>query len=213
MSYLKQLQEHYKAVRARIQANALPEEKAPLRLTHDLSEPEQKPEKPPRAGLSPEGADANLVTEALRQANPEWIGGNHSQAIKIAQEMVGAPKLPPLPGLNLNETGAVRWMRILHAVAAHHDVCVNEIMSASRKKHIINARFEVFYRLRVDLNFSYTKIASLMKRDHTTVLHGVHKVKESLLDVLSRTHDDDGSFAVNHLTASGTHSGQSVASP
>lgn len=213
MSYLKELQDHYKAVRARINANALPEPKAPLRLTHDLSPKEEEPPRVPRAGLAPEGADASLVTEALRQSNPEWIGGNHAQAIKIAEEMVGAPKLPPLPGLNLNEPGSVRWMRVLHAVAAHHDVCAKEILGKSRKRHVVNARFEVFYRLRVDLNYSYPKIAMLMKRDHTSVLHAVHKVKENLLDGIKRSADDVCSFAGNHLTAGETHNGQSVGFP
>lgn len=130
----------------------------------------------------PEGADARLVTEALRQSNPEWIGGNHSQAIKIAHEMASAPRLPPLPGLVLNEIGAVRWMRVLHAVAKHHNVDASEITGLSRKRHVLQARFEVFYRLRIELNMSYTKISQLMKKDHTTVLHGVNRMRRMLLD-------------------------------
>ncbi len=203
MSYLKDLQDHYKAVRARMQASAKPVMKALPKPMPALSVEEEEPLKPPRAGLAPEGADAALVTEALKQANPDWIGGNHSQAIKIATEMAGAPKLPPLPGLVMNEVGAIRWLRVLHAVAAYHEIDPSEILSVSRKKHIINARFEVFYRLRMDLNFSYPKIAKLMNKDHTTVLHGVKRMRQMILDGLVQRMEDDASLSVTHPTDSG----------
>jgi len=191
MSYLKELQEHYKAVKARLNANVPPPVKALPKPTPDLSvkvEPLSPPSLP-RAGLVPEDAEGRLVTEALREANPYWIGGNHAQAIRIAEQMVSAPRLPPLPGLVLNEVGAIRWMRVLRAVAAHHKISPSEITGKSRKRHVIKARFEVFYRLRVDLNFSYPKISQLMKKDHSTVLHGVNKVRQMLLDRRERSGD------------------------
>ena len=210
MSYLKELQDHYKAVKARLRANALPEVKLLPKPMPALLEREEQ-SSPPKAGLVPEGAEGKLVTEALRQANPEWIGGNHAQAIKIAKEMANTPKLPPLPGLVLNEIGAIRWMRVLHAVAAHHRVDPSEIMGSCRKRHVTQARFEVFYRLRVDLNLSYSKIAGLMKKDHTTIMHGVNKMREMLLDDLC-AESDDGLLASKHPLASETHN-QSVGNP
>lgn len=187
MSYLKELQDHYKAVRARINANALKPVKLLPKPTPDLQErAEVFP--PPRAGLVPENAEGDLVTEALRQVNPEWIGGNHAQAMRIAEEMASSPRLPPIPGLVLNEIGAIRWMRVLHAVAAHHKIGPSEITGTSRRRHVIKARFEVFYRMRVDLNMSYTKISQLMKKDHSTIMHGVNKVRKMLLD---RRHGSD----------------------
>ena len=210
MSYLKELQDHYKAVKARLRANALPEVKLLPKPMPALLEREEQ-SSPPKAGLVPEGAEGKLVTEALRQANPEWIGGNHAQAIKIAKEMANAPKLPPLPGLVLNEIGAIRWMRVLHAVAAHHRVDPSEIMGSCRKRHVTQARFEVFYRLRVDLNLSYSKIAGLMKKDHTTIMHGVNKMREMLLDDLC-AESDDGMLASNPPFASNTNN-QSVGNP
>lgn len=181
MSYLKELQDHYKAVRARLRANAIPEVKALPPPTPDLLKKEELSNQP-KAGLVPEGAEKRIVAEALKQANPYWIGGNHTQAIKIAEEMATAPRLPPLPGLVLDEIGAIRWMRVLHAVAKHHNVDASEITGTCRKRHVAQARFEVFYRLRVDLNLSYTKISQLMKKDHTTVLHGVNRMRRMLLD-------------------------------
>lgn len=199
MSYLKELQDRYRVARERMQANAKPERKA-LPKSMPASQAEEKPSSQPRAGLAPEGADNALVTEALRHANPEWIGGNHAQAIKIAKEMASAPKLPPLPGLVLNEIGSSRWLRVLHAVAAYHEIDPSEILSTSRKRHVTNARFEVFYRLRVDLNFSYPKIAKLMKKDHTTVLHGVARMRQMVLDGIVQRDNDNCSSLVTHLT-------------
>lgn len=181
MSYLKELQDHYKAVKARLNVGPPKPMKLLPKPMPELSV-KVEPSKPPRAGLVPEDAEGRLVTEALREANPYWIGGNHAQAIKIAEQMVSAPRLPPIPGLVLNEIGAIRWMRVLHAVAAHHKISPSEITGTSRRRHVIKARFEVFYRMRVDLNMSYTKISQFMKKDHSTVMHGVNKVRKMLLD-------------------------------
>lgn len=214
MTYAQQLREHYKAVKERLRANAIKPAKALPPPTPDLLVESAARCAPEEAGLFPKSAERSLVSDALREVNTSWIGGNYAQAIKIAEEMADAPKLPPLPGLNLSEPGGVRWLRILHAVAAHHEVNVKDILSGSRKKHVINARFEVFYRLRVDLNFSYMKIGTLMKRDHSSVMHGVYKVKESLLDAQNKKTDDERPFAVNHPTVSGSHTNsQSAVNP
>lgn len=211
MSYEKQLKEHYKAVKARLN----PRMARPVVL---LPPPTQKPSqvavstpsKPPEPGLFPSSVERSLVTDALRQANPEWVGGNYSQAIKIAEQMADAPKLPPLPGLVLNERGAVRWMRVLHAVAAHHNIDASEIMGTCRKRHVVMARFEVFYRLRVDLNYSYIKIGMLMKRDHTTILHGVNKLRSMLIDGQHELGEDGRLRADKHPSMHSTHTDQSA---
>lgn len=202
MSYLKELQDHYKAVRARIAAAAVVKPK-PLLLPMPASLNVGQPPEPKRAGLVPEKAEKAIVTEALRQANPQWIGGNHANAIKIAEDIMGCPKLPPLPGLNLDEDGQTRWLRVLHAVAKHHDLKPAEVLSPSRKKHVVKARMELFYRLRVDLGYSYMKIACYVKRDHTTILHAVHKIRDELLDELRRSGNDVRPSVAPHPVADG----------
>lgn len=128
-------------------------------------------------------------------------GRSRAQADRFADEIELSPKLPPLPGLNLEETGGVRWARVLHAVAKHHNVDAKEILSPSRRREVIKARFETFYRLRVDVRMSYEKIAKLMKRDHTTVMHGVYKVRNRLLDERSKPRDDKRLASVIHPLA------------
>jgi chromosomal replication initiation ATPase DnaA len=88
-------------------------------------------------------------------------------------------------------------MRILHAVARKHEIDADEILGRSRRRAVIDARFEVFYRLRVELAFSYLKIAHLMRKDHSTIMHGVNKLRKKLLDE-KRGVADDESFLMDN---------------
>lgn len=205
MTYQKQLQEHYKAVRARMMKHAIPEKKAPPIVL--LESPEKL--EPPKAGLVSEVVKNKIVTDALSVTDMGAIYDT-AQALKLAEEMVNSPRLPPIPGLVINEIGAIRWLRILHAVANKHGVEKADIMGKSRRRAIVEARFEVFYRLRIDLSFSYLKIAHLMKKDHTTVLHGVNTLRKRLLDERSRMAEDAHVFSVNYPDQN-THTNLSAA--
>lgn len=203
MSYKQQLQEHYKAVRARLLKNAIPEKKA-------LPSPTPEPEELPKAGLVSEKAEGEIVTEALSVSDSAVIYDT-AQALKLANELVNSPRLPPIPGLVINEAGSVRWMRILHAVAAKHQVGVDEILGNSRRRMIVEARFEIFYRLRVDLAFSYTRIGQLMKKDHSTVMHGVSKLRQKLLDQKRKLAEDMDASLVYYPDQNATHTDLSAA--
>ena len=180
MSYEEYLKEHYKQVRKRMLRNAILEKKR-------LPAPMPSSTNQPKGGLVSENAEGKIVSDALTIVTPV----NSHEALRLAEELVNSPRLPPLPGLVLNETGAVRWMRILHAVARKHGLDPDDIMGRSRRRIVIEARFEVFYRLRVELAFSYIKIAKLMKKDHTTILHGVNKLRRKLLDAKHKLADDE----------------------
>ena len=163
----------------------------------------------PKPGLLSEAAEKAIVSEALNftsvaRYEPFMGGRTRSQVDRFEDEMRLSPRLPPLEGLNLDEPGAIRWQRMLHAVAKQHGLSANDIMSPSRRKEVVTARFEVFYRFRVELHFSYEKIAFLMKRNHTSVMHGVYKTRDRLLDeqqVLSK----DTHSAVAHHSATVEH--------
>lgn len=203
MSYQQQLKEHYKAVRARmgmgapraavVSAQVVTQPPHPSRTQEEF--PPANTEPTLRPGLLSEKAEKQIVKQALdvtasRRYEPFMGGRTRAQAERFAEELELSPKLPPLPGLNLEEQGSIRWVKILHAVAKHHGVDPSEILGKSRRKEIISARFEVFYRLRVDIHMSYEKIAILMKRDHSSVLHGVYKVRDRLLDEQNTPRDD-----------------------
>ena len=203
MSYLENLKEHYKAVRKRMLQNAINPPK-PLLLPMPVST------KKPEAGLVPESAENKIVTDALTVTDVV-MPYDHMQTVSMAEELMGSPRLPPLPGVVINEAGAVRWVRILHAVANHHGIDSDEILGRSRRRNVVNARFEVFYRLRVELAFTYPRIAQLMKKDHSTVLHGVNKLRQKLLDEKRKVADDAGAFLVTHPYQSATHTDLSAA--
>ena len=204
MSYQQQLKEHYKAVRERLRMGpakaAIVPAKAllppPKTLSELLAEPQQKSTEPScKPGLLSEKQEQEIVKQALSvTAMPKYepfMGGRtRAQAERFEDELRLSPKLPPLPGLDLEEQGGIRWMKVLRAVAKHHNISPDDIMGRSRRKDIISARFEVFYRLRVDVRLSYEKIAILMKRDHTSVMHAVYKVRNRLLDERSQKRKD-----------------------
>lgn len=202
MSYLEELKERYKAARRRMEQAAIR-----VRPASNLPPPTPKPE--PEApvkkpGLISEKAESDIISKALKIVNSEEAC-RHTQAYRMADELVNSPRLPPIPGLVLNETGAIRWMRIMHAVAKQHGIDAKDIMSESRKRHIINARFEVFYRLRIDLGMSYMKIAGLFGKDHSTIIHGVNKLRMKLLDEKKRQHKDGDPATGNHLNGGRIH--------
>ncbi len=214
MSYQKQLQEHYKAVRERlrmgpktapvvIKPKALPPPSAPCHTRNTLP-----PSPPP--GLLAESEEKAIVQQALNYTSAEryqpFMGGRtRAQEDRFKDELRLSPRLPPIEGLNLNEPGAIRWQRMLHAVAKQHGVKADEILSPSRRKDVIRARHEICYRFRIELCFSYEKIALLMKRDHTSVIHCVYKTRNRLLDEMNKTGEDHRPAPVYHPTGQDTH--------
>lgn len=205
MSYLKELQEHYKEVRKRLQKNAIP--KSPPVMPWPLPTPKSgagaSQNASPEPGLVSKENESALVSEALQITSIDNCNTS-KVAAHMAEELMNSPRLPPLPGLVLDEPGAIRWMRILHAVAKKHDVSAKEIMSNSRRRTVVTARFEVFYRLRIDLAMSYPKIGRVFRKDHSTILHGVNKVRHKLLDELKRAGKTVSPALVSHPDQSGT---------
>lgn len=154
--------------------------------------------------------EKEIIRDALRAANLSAAEQN-TQVFRMANELVNSPRLPPLPGVVLTEKGAIRWMRILHAVAREHGVKASEILGESRRRVVVNARFEVFYRLRIDLKMSYTKIGVVMRKDHSTIMNGVNKLRARLLDENKRVGDYGCPALVSHSDQTGTHTNLSAA--
>lgn len=188
MSYAEELKAHYKAVRQRMLANAVEKPVTLVYLPPVKAEPEP--------GLVPEAQSEAVVKDALA------VTFNQKPSLSLEEDL---PKLKPLPGLVLNEVGAVRWMRIMHAIAAMHKIDAQDILGTSRKRHIVNARFELFYRMRTDLCMSYMKIGKLVKRDHSTIMHGVWKIRQKLLDGKRQSEDHGCLTATNTYRSEETH--------
>ena len=83
----------------------------------------------------------------------------------------------------LKESGRITKLtmkEIVKEVAEKHGLKADTLMAPSRRKNIISARHEAFYRMRYELKMAFPRIAAYFMMDHTTVLHGVRKHEENL---------------------------------
>lgn len=70
---------------------------------------------------------------------------------------------------------------ILQQVASRHNMTVDEMLSATRKKTYARARQEAMWEIRQRTKLSYPQIAQRMRlKDHTTVIHGERRHAERL---------------------------------
>ena len=71
--------------------------------------------------------------------------------------------------------------RIVDKVAKYYGLTTTELKSKTRVSNIKNARQVAMYLLSEELHLSTTKIATEVGvKDHSTVLHGINKIKQSL---------------------------------
>ena len=68
---------------------------------------------------------------------------------------------------------------VVDRVAADYGVTRDCIFGNSRKKDVCHARHEVMWALR-EMGFSYPRIARVLGRDHTTIIHGCRQHEERM---------------------------------
>jgi len=70
---------------------------------------------------------------------------------------------------------------IMEEVAAQFGVTVNDIISLRRARATVDARYETFHRLTVELGYSTTMVGDAIGgRDHSTVVVGLRRRRERL---------------------------------
>jgi len=62
---------------------------------------------------------------------------------------------------------------ILRIIAEENSVNVEDILTRSRKKELVNARHTYSSILKRYYGYTYVRIADIMKKDHTTIIHSV----------------------------------------
>lgn len=68
---------------------------------------------------------------------------------------------------------------ILNEISDKHDFTIEELKGKSRRREIMFARFEAYYRLSVELGLNMARVGRAMGgRDHTTIIHGISRYKE-----------------------------------
>lgn len=69
-----------------------------------------------------------------------------------------------------------RWRRIVEEVCAKHQVSFADLTARDARVKIVTARFELYFRLADETSLSSAQIgARLGGRDHSSVLHGIHR--------------------------------------
>lgn len=70
---------------------------------------------------------------------------------------------------------------VIRKVSQHFGVKQTELRGKARQKHLVTARHVAMYILKEDLHLSLVEIGRwLANRDHTSVIHGVRKIKQDL---------------------------------
>ncbi len=71
-----------------------------------------------------------------------------------------------------------RPIKVISVVAKYFDYRNKDLTGKSRKADLVAARHVAMYLLREELGLQLAKVGELMGgRDHTTVMHGVEKIK------------------------------------
>jgi hypothetical protein len=71
----------------------------------------------------------------------------------------------------------------IREVAAAHGLTAAEVTSLQRRAEVMAARHELYWLGAVEHGLSLPQIGRTMKRDHTSVLHGVRSVNATFLRV------------------------------
>ncbi len=71
--------------------------------------------------------------------------------------------------------------QVIETVAKFYSISVPEMVSASRNKELVQPRQIAMYLIRQETDASLPEIGGLLGgRDHTTIIHGVERVKDRL---------------------------------
>lgn len=68
--------------------------------------------------------------------------------------------------------------QIIIEVAREFDVTVHDILSIRRNSSIVHARHEAVWRIKNETMLSFPQMGKIMKRDHSSLVHAYHKMKE-----------------------------------
>ena len=104
---------------------------------------------------------------------PEAKGKPYAPSLE-ARGVVPPPEPQPLPS---PPTGFLPSERIVAAVAKAFDVPADKLMSHCRKRVYAWPRFALYRLLSECMKWSTVRIGAVCKRDHTTVMNGLARIK------------------------------------
>lgn len=98
----------------------------------------------------------------------------NTETFYISHDPLDGSPLPAPPIDLVIPTPRDITMRIIREVSAKHGVSVADMMSESRKRPIVHARQEAFYRVKNERGYSLNQVASVFGSfDHSTLIWGI----------------------------------------
>jgi hypothetical protein len=94
-------------------------------------------------------------------------------------------EVPPPPLKEEQEDPADRpatFMQVMRAVSKYYQISIIEMRANRRQKQVVLARQVACYLGRELTHLSLPMMGQKLCRDHTTVLHGIERVRERLFD-------------------------------
>lgn len=98
-----------------------------------------------------------------------------------------APSMPAeaLAGLKVphamlgQRTPRERQLHVVALIAARHGLTAADLLGRDRRDHVARARWHAWYQLRRQFGSSLNQIGRLFRRDHTTILYGLRRFRET----------------------------------
>lgn len=69
---------------------------------------------------------------------------------------------------------------IITEICKYYSLSIEEVKGKSRKREIVKARFIAIYIIRMETDFTLSGIGKIFNRDHTTILHSIKIINNTL---------------------------------
>ena len=117
-----------------------------------------------------------ITPEELRQ---EALQESERKALELTKEI--SRLRDALDQMEEQTSDQITLRQIILAVCAYYNVPKIDLLSKRRNSHLTIARHVAFYLARKHTLMSQPMIGKFMKRDHTSVIHGVRKIANQAL--------------------------------
>jgi hypothetical protein len=125
-----------------------------------------------------------------RYVEARWrLGAGPKPRTALVQRVCQQRPVPaaPAPVVETKQSFQTAADMIIREVAAKHGLTLAEIKATRRKVKIVDARYEVFFRLSKETSMSLPMIGKkLGGYDHTTVLHGIRMHEKRMAEGYKR---------------------------
>ena len=121
------------------------------------------------------------------QSNIRDLEGELNRVLALAEmrgvapyEIIADDSFYTNHSVSANKRRNISPKQVIDKVAKYYDLSARDLLGTKRTKNIKNARQVAMYLMNEELGFSTVRIGNEFSKDHTTVMHGVKVIKNSL---------------------------------